>query len=138
MKISDVMTRDVRTINGSESVKSSAELMKTCDIGALFVAENDKLVGVVTDRDIVVRAIAGNIRIDEPVTKIMTPVVKYCFEDEELEHIAQNMADNQIRRLPVMNRQKQLVGVVSLGNLAHSNQQQAVNTMVKGVTATTH
>src|SRR6266542_5073988 len=88
------------------------------DAGLLPVTENDKLVGMITDRDIAIRAVAEGKGPDTKVRDAMSAEVKYCFEDEDVAHVAENMADLQVRRLPVMNRDKRLVGIVSLANLA--------------------
>ena len=85
--------------------------------GLLPVGENDQLVGMISDRDIAVRAVAQGKGPDTPIREVMTPDVKYCFEDEDTEHVARKMGDQQIRRLPVMSRDKRLVGILSLGDL---------------------
>ena len=118
MKVSEVMTRDVVVANPRQSICDAAKLMAECDTGALPVGENDRLVGVITDRDIAVRAVAKRLSPDTPVRDVMSQEVLYCFEDEEVEHVARNMADQQVRRLPVLNREKRLIGIVSIGDLA--------------------
>lgn len=92
--------------------------MAVDDVGFLPVGENDRLVGTITDRDIVVRAVAEGKDGNATVRDVMTKDVKYCFEDEDIEHVAQNMGDIQVRRLPVLNRDKRVVGVVSLADAA--------------------
>jgi CBS domain-containing protein len=92
--------------------------MLEIDAGALPVGENDRLVGMITDRDIAVRGIAKGKGPQTPVREVMTSDVKFCFEDEETDHIVQNMGDQQIRRLPVLNRNKRLVGLLSVGDVA--------------------
>jgi CBS domain-containing protein len=118
MKVSEVMTRDVVVANPKQSICDAAKLMAESDTGALPVGEDDRLVGVITDRDITVRAVAKRLSADTPVRDVMSKEVLYCFEDEEVEHVARNMADQQIRRLPVLNREKRLIGIVSIGDLA--------------------
>jgi CBS domain-containing protein len=118
MKVSEVMTRDVVVATPKQSICDAAKLMAECDTGALPVGEDDRLVGVITDRDIAVRAVAKSLSPDTPVRDVMSKEVLYCFEDEEVEHVARNMADQQIRRLPVLNREKRLIGIVSIGDLA--------------------
>lgn len=118
MKISDVMSSDVQVTNPEETIARAAAKMKQIDAGALPVAEGDKLVGMLTDRDIAVRGIAEGKGPDAKVRDVMTPEVKYVFDDEDVEHVAQNMADLQVRRLPVVNHHKRLVGIVSLADLA--------------------
>ncbi len=134
MKIRDVMTRNAQTITPEQSIREAADLMARIDTGALLVNEGDRLVGMVTDRDITIRAVAQGLGSDTPVRKVMTGNIRYCFEDEEVQHVAQNMADIQVRRLPVLSREKRLVGVVSLGNIASSNDAETSDTVLQGVT----
>lgn len=118
MRIDEIMTRDVRLASPDWSIREAAQTMASIDSGFMPVAENDRLVGTITDRDIAIRAIAEGKGPDTKVQDIMSKDVKYCFEDEDVSDVARNMADIQIRRLPVVNRDKRLVGVVSLGDLA--------------------
>ena len=120
MKVSEVMTRDVRVANPDQSIAEAAKLMAEIDAGALPVGESDRLVGVITDRDIVVRAVAERKSPDTPVREVMSKEVLYCFEDDDVEDVVKNMGDVQVRRLPVVNRDKRLVGIVSIGDLARS------------------
>jgi CBS domain-containing protein len=118
MNIASVMSRDVQLVNPDDTIRNAAALMKKVDAGLLPVADNDKLVGMITDRDIAVRAVAEGKGPDTKVRDAMTREVKYCFEDEDVTHVAENMAELQVRRLPVMNRDKRLVGIVALADLA--------------------
>lgn len=118
MKIRDAMTRDAKLTSPDDTLQHAAQMMKECDCGVLPVAEGDRLVGMITDRDIAVRCIAEGKGPDCKVREAMTQEVKYCFEDEDVEHVCRNMEEIQVRRLPVMNRDKRLVGIVSLGDLA--------------------
>ena len=118
MQIRDVMCRDAKLTHPDDTLQQAAQLMKECDCGILPVADGDHLVGMITDRDMAIRAIAQGKGADCAVRDCMTQEVKYCFEDENAQHICQNMADIQVRRLPVMSRDKRLVGIVSLGDLA--------------------
>jgi CBS domain-containing protein len=93
-------------------------MMAQIDAGILPVGENDRLVGMITDRDIAVRAVACGKGPDTPVRDVMTAEVKYCFMDDDIDDIARNMADLKIRRLPVLNAQKRIVGILSLGDIA--------------------
>lgn len=120
MKVSEVMTRDVTVISPRQSISDAARLMADCDTGALPVGENDRLVGVITDRDIAVRAVAEHLPPDTPVRDVMSKEVLYCYEDETIEQVADNMGEQQIRRLPVVNRDKRLVGIISLGDLSRN------------------
>jgi CBS domain-containing protein len=128
------MTREVRVANPGQSIREVAKIMAEIDAGAMPVGDNDRLVGMITDRDIAIRAVAQGKGPDTPVREVMsTEQVLYCYEDEELDHVAKNMSAQQVRRLPVVNREKRLVGIVSLGNLAQ-NEGRAANKAVKGVT----
>jgi CBS domain-containing protein len=118
MKIRDVMTRTAELTTPDDTLRHAAQMMKECDCGVLPVAEGDRLVGMLTDRDIAVRGIAAGKGPDAKVREAMTEEVLYCFDDEDLSHVCQNMAEIQVRRLPVMNRDKRLVGIVSLSDLA--------------------
>lgn len=127
MKVRDVMTTGVQLIQADASVANAAKVMLEQDIGFLPVAQDERLVGALTDRDIVLRVIAeGRDPATTAVEEVMTPGTKYCFQDEDTVHIAANMSDIRVCRLPVMSRGKRLVGVVSLENLipqhAHDGQ----------------
>jgi CBS domain-containing protein len=115
MKVSEVMTRDVRLIEPTQTIQDAARLMAEIDTGIILIREGDPLVGMITDRDITVRAVAQSRGPGTPVREVMTNDVKYCFEDEDTDAVARNMADVQVRRLPVLTRDKRLVGIVSLG-----------------------
>ncbi|MBI3198427.1 MAG: CBS domain-containing protein [Rhodospirillales bacterium] len=118
MKVRDLMTRDVYVARPNQTIRDVAGMMENIDAGVLPVGDDDRLLGMITDRDIAIRAVGRGKGPQTLVQDIMSPEVKYCFEDEDTEHVAQNMADQQIRRLPVVNRNKQLVGILSLGDLA--------------------
>jgi CBS domain-containing protein len=121
MKVSTAMSLGVQTVTPDRTLRDAAAIMRQADIGVLPVEEHDKLVGMITDRDIAIRGIGAGMGPDAKVRQAMTQEIKYCFEDEEIDHVAQNMANLQVRRLPVMNRSKRLVGMVSLGDLAKSS-----------------
>lgn len=118
MRVSEAMTGQVRMVTPDQTLQDAAQLMNLADIGALPVGENDRLVGMITDRDIAIRAVAAGKGPLTPVHDVMTDSVKYCFEDEDIDHVARNMGDQQIRRLPVLNREKRLVGMLALGDIA--------------------
>lgn len=118
MKVTNAMSRDVKMTNPSQSIRDAARIMADIDAGSLPVAENDRLVGMLTDRDIAVRAVAQGKSADTPVREIMTREVLYCFEDEDLDDVSSNMAKVKVRRMPVVNRDKRLVGIISFGDLA--------------------
>jgi CBS domain-containing protein len=124
MKVRDAMTKDVRMMRPDQKIRDAALLMAELDIGVLPVEENDRLVGMITDRDITVRAIAEGRGPDTPIREVMTREVLYCYDDQTVDEVSQNMADIRVRRLPVVNREKRLVGILSLGDLAQYEQAQ--------------
>jgi len=125
MKVSEAMTRDVRVCSPSERVRDCAAAMVHNDIGALPVAEVNLLVGMVTDRDITIRAIAAGKGPDTPVREVLSHQILYCFEDQELAHVAKTMGVAKIRRLPVLSRDKRLVGMLSLADVARHDAETA-------------
>ena len=118
MQISDCMTLDVRTVSPQDTLRHAAEIMAEIDAGSLPVGENDRLVGMITDRDIAIRGVGKGRGADALVSDVMTREIKYCFDDEEIDDVLDNMAELQVRRLPVLNEEKRLVGIVSLSDLA--------------------
>lgn len=118
MRISDCMTRDVRVADPDQTLREAARMMAELDAGILPVGENDRLVGMITDRDIAVRAVAHGKSPDTPVREIMNAQVRYCYEDDDVDEVLANMADIQVRRLPVLSREKRLIGIVSIGDLS--------------------
>ena len=119
MIVRDIMSRDVEVIHPDSVIQEAANKMKALDVGSLPVCDNRRLLGVVTDRDITVRAVAaGSDPKTTRVSEAMTPELIYCFEDEPLREAAKLMERHQIRRLPILSREKYLVGIVSLGDLA--------------------
>jgi CBS domain-containing protein len=117
MKVSECMSKNVRVANPDETVQQAAKMMAELDSGVLPVGDADHLVGMITDRDIAIRGIAEGKGPNAKVSECMTKDVKYCFEDQDIEEVASNMGDQQVRRVPVVNRQKRLVGILSLGDL---------------------
>ena len=133
MRVSEAMTRDVRVANPGQTIRDVAKIMAEIDAGSMPVGEDDKLVGMITDRDIAIRAVANGKGPDTPVRDVMSKDVKYCFDDEDLEHVAKNMGDIQVRRLPVVNRDKRLVGIVSLGDIAQNEDHSTTGEAAAGV-----
>jgi CBS domain-containing protein len=121
MKVSDCMTRDVRVAAPNQSLREAAALMAELDVGILPVGENDRLVGMISDRDIAVRGVACGRGPDSTVSEVMTDTVKYCFADQSIEEVSRNMGDIQVRRLPVVDRDKRLVGIISLSDIANGD-----------------
>lgn len=119
MQVHEVMTRSVELIDPNTTIRDAARRMRDGDLGALPVGENDRLIGMVTDRDITVRAVAedrpaGN----TPVREVMSEGIIYCFEDDPLDQAAKVMRQHLVRRLPVLTHDKRLVGVIALADLA--------------------
>ena len=133
MRVSEAMTRDVRVANPGQSIREVAKIMGEIDAGVLPVGENDRLVGMITDRDIAIRAVARGKGPDTPVRDVMSKEVKYCFEDEDLQHVAHNMGEIQVRRLPVVDRDKRLVGIVSLGDVAQNEDTSTIGEATAGI-----
>jgi CBS domain-containing protein len=120
MRVSEAMTRDVRIARPDQSIREAAIVMAEIDAGALPVGEKDRLIGVITDRDIAVRAVAQGKAPTTMVRDVMSEEVLYCFDDQDLDEVAKNMGNVKVRRLPVVNRDKRLVGILSLGDLVRN------------------
>ena len=119
MKVSELMTPDVEIVGPDDTLHTAARMMADLDTGALPVGENDRLVGMITDRDITIRAVAEGRDPDKAkVRDAMSEQIRFCFEDEDTQEVSRKMSDWAVRRLPVLNRDKRLVGIVSLGDLA--------------------
>ena len=118
MKVKEAMTRDVQVANPDETVQQAARMMASLDAGVLPVGDKDRLVGMITDRDIAIRGVAEGKGPNAKVREVMTEEVKYCFDDQDIEEVTRNMGDIQVRRLPVVNRDKRLVGILSLCDVA--------------------
>jgi CBS domain-containing protein len=137
MQVQQIMSKDVHIADPNMTIRDVARQMRADNIGSLPVGENDQLIGMVTDRDIVVRAVAeerspGNTTVRE----VMSEGLCYCFEDDDVEQAAQVMAQHQVRRLPVVNRNKRLVGVVALADLGRSKDEPAKDAL-KGISEPT-
>jgi CBS domain-containing protein len=133
MKVADAMSRNVCLASPDETIGHVAKKMAELDIGFMPVGEMDRLVGSITDRDIAVRAVAQGKTCDARVREVMTQDIKYCFDDEEMDHVLSNMGEIQVRRLPVVNRDKQLVGVIALADAARAHDCERVGTALAGV-----
>jgi CBS domain-containing protein len=119
MQIRDIMTQDVQTIDSGASAIEAAAKMRELDVGSLPVCDGERLQGLLTDRDIAIRLVAAGLDASTTkVSEIMTPDAAYCFDDQTLDEAAVLMEAHQIRRLPILNRDKQLIGMLSLGDLA--------------------
>ena len=129
--VSQAMTRGVRTISPADSLVLAAQAMDELNVGSLPVCDGSGLMGIVTDRDIVTRAVAQGVSLDDmTVSDVMSQNVQWCFEDQSIEEVAGRMAQVQIRRLPVLDRDKQLVGMLTLGDMAtKTNEKTAAQTL---------
>ena len=132
-KVSEVMTRDVRIVAPDQTIRDAAAQMAAADVGSLPVGENDRLVGMITDRDIVLRAVAAGRDARTAVREVMTDRIQYCFDDEDIDAVARNMADLGVRRLPVVNRDKRLVGIIALSNIARCGHPRTTTAFLDGV-----
>ncbi|MBW3616270.1 MAG: CBS domain-containing protein [Proteobacteria bacterium] len=126
MKIADVMSRDVQIANPNDSIQSVAQKMAELDVGALPVCDGRRIQGMVTDRDIAVRGVAQGLENSAPISRIMTGNLEYVLASDDLNQAADKMADHQIRRLPVVDENKDLVGIISLGDLAQEHRAKIV------------
>jgi CBS domain-containing protein len=129
MRVFDAMTRTAQIVSPSDTLQTASRIMCEQDIGFLPVGENDRLVGTITDRDIAVRAVAGGCAPWARVGDFMTRGVKYCFEDDDLDDVLDHMKDQKVRRMPVLNRNKRLVGVLSLSDAAFDEPEEAGETL---------
>ena len=125
MKVNAAMTEDVRLVKPETTIREAAQLMAKIDCGALPVSDHDRLVGMITDRDIAVRAVAEGKSPQTKVKDVMSREILYCFDDQDLDDVAWNMGQNQVRRLPVLNHDKRLVGILSLGDVARREEDAA-------------
>jgi len=136
MEIRDLMTPSVELVDPATTIRNAAGMMRDADIGALPVGENDRLVSMVTDRDIAVRGVAEGQAPDTcTVRDVMSETVYYCFEDDDAIHAAAVMAEHKVRRLPILNREKRLVGVIALADLARAGIEQGA---IEAVSEPTH
>jgi CBS domain-containing protein len=130
MKVAELMTHDPQPIGPDETLKRAAELMDALDVGVLPVCEGERLVGVITDRDMVVRATAAGLAPEATkVGEIMTADLRWAYEDEDVAEAERLMRETQIRRLPVLNSQRRLTGMLSLGDLAAKGAQAVRDTL---------
>jgi CBS domain-containing protein len=121
MKVRDAMTSDVQLCTPEDTLRDAAEAMAALNCGLLPVTEGDRLVGMISDRDIAIRGVAMGRGPDNRVRDVMTAEVKYCFDDQDIEEVTMNMGNIQVRRMPVLDRDKRLVGIIALGDIARKN-----------------
>jgi CBS domain-containing protein len=118
MRVSNCMTKDVQIADPEQTLRDAALAMGRLDAGALPVGENDRLVGMITDRDIAIRGVAEGKGPDTKIRDVMSTDVRYCFDDDDVDDVLHTMGALQVRRLPVLNRDKRLIGIISLGDIA--------------------
>ncbi|MDZ4803751.1 MAG: CBS domain-containing protein [Candidatus Eisenbacteria bacterium] len=134
MTVREVMTSHTEMATPDMSLRDAARLMRDCDIGALPVGDKDRLVGMITDRDITIRAVAEGMDVEATqVREAMTSKFLYVFDDELIESAAQKMADLQVRRLPVLDRSEHLVGILALSDVSIEGPQKAAAHALRGV-----
>ena len=135
MKVAECMSEDLETVTPEQSIKEAAELMLASDIGAVPVVSADSLEGMITDRDIAVRAVAKGRGPEALVGEVMTPEVHSVYDDDDIEEAALLMSAAQVRRLPVLSRDSEkLVGVISLADISRSDQFEATDIALDGIT----
>jgi len=122
MEVREIMTTSVECIAPDVTIQDAAKKMRQMDVGFLPICENDRLIGTLTDRDIVVRGLAAGHDTNTAVRGVMTSDVFYCFEDDTIEDCAEEMRENEVKRMLVLNREKRLVGVVSIGDLSKAHE----------------
>jgi CBS domain-containing protein len=133
MKVSDVMTRDVQTVRPDSTAQEAASFMLREDAGSMPVSEDDRLIGMITDRDIAVRGVAKGYGPDTPVRELMTDEIICAHENDDVEEVASKMNSAQVRRMPVIDENERLCGIVSLGDLAREADSDSADQALQGV-----
>lgn len=133
MQVKEAMTDQVAIASPKQTVQDAARMMARLDIGVLPVGENDRLVGMITDRDIAVRAVAAGKGPSTPIEEVMSREVRYCYEDDDIDEVSVNMAEIQLRRLPVLNGEKRLIGILSLADIATMDGPDSAGTALTGI-----
>lgn len=133
MKVSEVMTNEVQTVTPDQSAREAAGFMLRAEAGSIPVCEGDKVIGMITDRDIAVRGVAEGRGPDTPVRELMTDHIICARADDNVDDIARRMSQEQVRRLPVLDSEERLVGIVSLGDLARESRGEASHEALEGI-----
>jgi CBS domain-containing protein len=133
MKISDVMTRDVQTIQPDQTAQDAARFMLSADAGSIPVTDGERLIGMITDRDIAVRGVAEGRGPDTPVRDLMSGGIVCAQIDEDISAVARKMSEAQVRRLPVIDESEKLVGIVSLGDLSRETDDESAHKALQGI-----
>jgi len=136
-QIRDVMTSSIKTVSPDQTARQAAQFMLSADTGSIPVVEDDRVIGMITDRDIAIRAVADGRGPDCSVRDLMSADPVCAHEQDDIESVAQRMAETQVRRLPVLDRNDRLIGMVSLGDLSREGNQQAASDALQGVSADT-
>jgi len=137
MNVSEVMTAQVVTAKPTSTITEIARMMARIESGAVPVVEDDKVVGLITDRDIVIRVIAEGLGLDRPVSEVMSEDVQTCTEDDNVADAAAKMGSHQIRRLVVLNERGRLTGILSLGDIAQDYGAKAVGRTLEEISEDT-
>ena len=135
MKVSEVMTTEVETISAEQTAREAASFMLRADAGSIPVCEGDRVIGMITDRDIAVRGVAEGRGPDTPVSELMSDGIVCAREDDDVQDVARRMSEEQVRRLPVLDAEDRLCGIVSLGDLTRETRGEAAHTALEGVSA---
>jgi CBS domain-containing protein len=135
MKVSEVMTTEVETVSADQTAREAAAFMLRADAGSIPVCEGERVIGMITDRDIAVRGVAEGRGPDTPISELMSDGIVCAHEDDDVRAVAQRMSEEQVRRMPVLNSEQNLVGIVSLGDLARETAGQAAEQALEGVSA---
>jgi CBS domain-containing protein len=134
MKISEVMTTNVETVSADQTAREAASFMLRANAGSIPVCEGDRVIGMITDRDIAIRGIAEGRGPDTPISELMSADIVCAREDDDTTDVAERMSSEQVRRLPVVDENDRLVGIVSLGDLSREGPEQAAAMALEGVT----
>src|SRR5262245_39381618 len=130
MKIREIMTTNVECVSPQMGLVEMAQKMKTLDVGFLGICDGDRLIGTVTDRDIVIRGVASGLNAGASTARdVMTPEVHWCTEDDNVKDVAEKMRDKEVRRMLILNSEKRLVGVVSLGDISKVEEKESGKTL---------
>ena len=135
MRISEVMTTEVEKVRADQTAREAASFMLRADAGSIPVCEGDRVIGMITDRDIAVRGVAEGRGPDTPVSELMSDGIICAHEDDDVQAVAQRMSEEQVRRMPVVDSEERLVGIVSLGDLARETAGESAHEALEGVSA---
>ena len=135
MKISEVMTTEVEKVSADQTAREAASFMLRADAGSIPVCDGDRVIGMITDRDIAVRGVAEGRGPDTPVSELMSDGIVCAHEDDDVQSVAQRMSEEQVRRMPVVDAEERLIGIVSLGDLARETNGESAHQALEGVSA---